>query len=114
MVNVWGAEVPALLPLGLTTVTNTGPAVATLEAGTVTKSCVEVDAAVGVSDVLPKLTLALFAKFEPVRVKLNEPAQVVVDVGLMDNSVGPAATAVLDTEAKNRNRMNLLIRRSPR
>jgi hypothetical protein len=37
-----GLEVPVLAPLGLTTVTGTVPTVATLVAGTVATSCVEV------------------------------------------------------------------------
>jgi hypothetical protein len=107
-VNVLAVEVPPLPPPGLITVTDTVPAVATLEAGTVTTSCVELNV-VGVSCVLPKLTLALFAKLEPVRVKLNEPLQVVVDVGLIEDSVGTAAAAVPDNKAKEKIRINLLI-----
>jgi nitrogen fixation protein len=41
IVNVWALEVPPLPP-GFTTVTETVPAVATLEAGTVATSWVEV------------------------------------------------------------------------
>jgi hypothetical protein len=100
IVNVWALEVPPLPP-GFTTVTETVPAVATLEAGTVTTSCVELDV-VGVSCVAPKLTLALLAKFVPFNVKLNEPAHVVVEVGLMDDSVGPAPTAELAAANNNK------------
>ena len=100
IVNVWALEVPPPPP-GFTTVTETVPAVATLEAGTVTTSCVELNV-VGVSCVAPKLTLALLAKFVPFNVKLNEPAHVVVEVGLMDDSVGPAPTAELAAANNNK------------
>ena len=99
-VNVLALEVPPPPP-GLNTVTDTVPAVATLEAGIVTTSCVELDV-VGVSCVAPKLTLALLAKFVPFNVKLNEPAHVVVEVGLMDDSVGPAPTAELAAANNNK------------
>ena len=100
IVSVWALEVPPPPP-GFTTVTETVPAVATLEAGTVTTSCVELDV-VGVSCVAPKLTLALLAKFVPFNVKLNEPAHVVVEVGLIDDSVGPAPTAELAAANNNK------------
>jgi len=42
------------------------------------------------------------AKFVPFNVKLNEPAHVVVEVGLMDDSVGPAPTAELAAANNNK------------
>ena len=53
MVNVFTLDVPTLLPLGLTTVTDTLPAVATLVAGTVATSWVVVWDAIA-SKVAPK------------------------------------------------------------
>ena len=86
IVNVCAFDVPPP-GLGFTTVTDTVPAVATREAGTVTVSCVE-EEDVGVRLVPPKLTTEPEMKLVPVTVNVKSVLPAVAQFGLIEVVVG--------------------------
>ena len=86
IVNVCAFDVPPP-GLGFTTVTDTVPAVATREAGTVTVSCVE-EEDVGVRLVPPKLTTEPETNLVPVTVNVKSVLPAVAQFGLIEVVVG--------------------------
>ncbi len=97
MVNVCAFDVPPP-GLGFTTVTDTVPAVATREAGTVTVSCVE-EEDVGVRLVPPKLTTEPETKLVPVTVNVKSMLPAVTQFGLIEVVVGSPFLMVITSVA---------------
>jgi len=97
IVNVCAFDVPPP-GLGFTTVTDTVPAVATREAGTVTVSCVE-EEDVGVRLVPPKLTTEPETKLVPVTVNVKSMLPAVTQFGLIEVVVGSPFLMVITSVA---------------
>jgi hypothetical protein len=113
MVNVSLADVPPP-GLGLETLTHAVPGDAISATGTVTLSCVEESNVTGVRLVLPPLQPACQAtveeavKFVPVRVSVNWPDPAIALFGLIEVSVGAAASALLADASTKRNARSFL------
>ena len=97
IVNVCAFDVPPP-GLGFTTVTDTVPAVATREAGTVTVSCVE-EEDVGVRLVPPKLTTEPETKLVPVTVNVKSMLPAVTQFGLIEVVVSSPFLMVITSVA---------------
>jgi hypothetical protein len=103
---------------GLETVTHAVPADAISAAGTVTVSCIEETNVTGVRLVLPPLQPACHAtdeevvKFVPIRVKVNDPDPAIALFGLIDVSVGAAASTLLAAANTIKSGRSLLIDKS--
>ena len=117
IVNVCELDLPPP-GLGLETVTHAVPADAIRAAGTVTLSCVEETNVTGARLVLPPLqpachsTVEEVVKLVPFRVKVNDPDPATALFGLIEVSVGTAASTLFAAANTRSNGRSFLIDKS--